>query len=309
MSVDYHLLQTFIIAAEQPTFAQTAKRCGLTASAVSQQIRTLEARLGVPLFERVRRQVRLTPQGKALSHAIRSNFQQIDRALEVLREDHRALSGRVHVGGSGPFARRWVQARIAPVAQRHPDLEIVVTFDTAEVIDRKLEDGRLDLAVVFGEQNTSLLNLELIHYDRFTAIASTTYLNEHGTPKTPSEFAAHRFVLHDVGHPYVTMWWKAHFRRSPPKTLRAACCVDHFDVLIELVRQGLGVGIVPLWLADEVIASAGDSLKRIDPPRRGKKIRVLFPKKPAYLAWRKQAVETGRFAAVRDALLAERGSS
>jgi DNA-binding transcriptional LysR family regulator len=86
MLINYELLRTLLEAGLAPTFAEAAKRRRVTPSAVSHQIRALEAQLGVPLFERVGRNARLLPVGEGLVRALRESFKRIDFSIEEATE-------------------------------------------------------------------------------------------------------------------------------------------------------------------------------------------------------------------------------
>ena len=108
MAINYELLRTFLEVGSSATFAVAARRRHVTPSAVSQQIRTLEAQLGVALFERFGRRARLTDGGRALLENIREHFAGIDRALGGALETTGAVRGTVRIGAPAPFSRVWL---------------------------------------------------------------------------------------------------------------------------------------------------------------------------------------------------------
>ncbi|WP_344630105.1 LysR family transcriptional regulator [Streptomyces glaucosporus] len=122
-----HQLRLFLVLSEELHFGHAAARLFITQSALSQQIRSLEKRLGVALFERSSRAVALTPAGRALLPEIRAAIEAVERLRRTADAQRRHLSGRVRVGTVGaeaamPHTRAVLQA----LRRRHPRLEVEI---------------------------------------------------------------------------------------------------------------------------------------------------------------------------------------
>lgn len=117
----------------------------LTPGAVSQQIRLLEARLGVELFVRANRRLTFTGDGRQLFFALRDSFSQIERALsDVAREP---ATGKLRLKLLPTFAIRWFIPRLAGFLDRHPEIEVEITT-TSKADDASLDD--VDFALRAG---------------------------------------------------------------------------------------------------------------------------------------------------------------
>ncbi len=97
-SVELRDIRAFLVLADELHFGRTAERLGLTQSRVSQTIRTLEARLGGPLFERTSRRVRLTALGERLRDAAEPAYADLQRALADVYATGREISGELRLG-------------------------------------------------------------------------------------------------------------------------------------------------------------------------------------------------------------------
>src|SRR5689334_12220911 len=113
MSMNLELLRTFVDAASAPSLGAAAERRHVTKSAVSQQLKTLEAQLGLRLFERTGRHVRPTETARALADTLRRAFALVDDALEAATETEAAVRGTLRIGAPRPFARVWLRPRLA----------------------------------------------------------------------------------------------------------------------------------------------------------------------------------------------------
>lgn len=295
MLIDYDLLKTLLEIVETATFAEAARRRRITPSAVSQQVKALEGQLGVPLFERIGRRARLTPAGRWLVSALRPHFISIEDALTLMTDDQKQVRGPVRLGGPAPFCRMWLRPRIVKLMKEYPALTLEVIFQVPSLLEQRLQDGQLDLAILVRPSESKLLHTHLIHTEEFVAVASPAYVRKHGTPETASEFMQHRFIVFDEDLPMHRPWWQAHFGRRDVE-VSIACRVASLDEMLALALGGVAVAVLPSYFVDDAVKK--EQLVVLDAAgRRGP------ARNPIYLAWRKGAIESTRFVAVRSALL------
>ncbi|MFI5911489.1 LysR family transcriptional regulator [Dactylosporangium sp. NPDC051541] len=122
--LERHELETFLALAAELHFGRTAARLGRTTARVSQIIRVLERRIGVPLFERTSRRVALTPTGRRLYADLRPAHEQITAALSRAMTDARGVTGVVRVGFVGALTGRLGIRAAEHFRRSHPDCEV-----------------------------------------------------------------------------------------------------------------------------------------------------------------------------------------
>lgn len=140
-----NLLRAFEAAARLGSFKDAADALCVTASAVSQQVKTLEEQIGVALFERQPRGLALTEAGQRYAADIRPLLAAIDDATERLRQDRARTVLRLTL--MPPLARRVVLPRLGDFQARHPDIEL--RLDTS-LHDQDLQLRQADLALRYG---------------------------------------------------------------------------------------------------------------------------------------------------------------
>jgi len=146
MAVDLRQLETLIAVAETGSFAAAALRVHLTASAVSQQIQSLEADVGAQLFDRRTRPPRLNAKGEELLRAAR-------QTVGLMAEARLAITGGRTVGMLKIGAIRTVSMRLAPMAMaglspHYPDLSFSLSVGVSESLIADVAAQRLDAALV-----------------------------------------------------------------------------------------------------------------------------------------------------------------
>ena len=281
------------------THAAAAARLGITASAVGQQLKALEQRLGVALFERVGRRSRLTPSGAALVEQLAEHLPALDTALEEAAEAHRTVRGQVSLGGPWPFCRFWLRPRLPTLLERHPELRLSVRFDVASLLTRRLLAGEMDLAIVTTLPEAPGLEARAIAHEEFIAVASPGYLRRHGTPRTASELAAHHFIAFDPDLAMLAQWWRTAFGAREPLPGRVVCHITNLDEMQALAEAGSGITVLPDYLVKPSVEAG--RLVAIEPESGRRSLRR--PRGTLWLTWRRAAALSARFLAVRDWLL------
>ncbi len=175
--MDLALLQSFVAVADCGSFSGAALRMNLTQSTVSHQVARLEEYLGQRLFHRTTRKCTMTDAGRELRERA---LAVIDQIAEVERQFRpHSLRGRVRFGmpdESHLFPP--LTAAITSFSQVHPNVEVEVTGDLSESLRSKIEDGRLDLAVLREVDPVDVKNC--IRTDRLIWVASQSWKRPSG---------------------------------------------------------------------------------------------------------------------------------
>jgi DNA-binding transcriptional LysR family regulator len=146
--VELRHLRYFVAVASELHFARAAQRLFISQPALSQQIRSLEGELGLKLFERNRRGVRLTPEGAAFLAEARAVVQQADRAAAVARALAEGASGHLRLGYVVTVPGGLAERVVREYQRRYPGVGITAeSGSTARNVER-LRSGDLDVAFV-----------------------------------------------------------------------------------------------------------------------------------------------------------------
>jgi LysR family transcriptional regulator, glycine cleavage system transcriptional activator len=165
-------IRAFEAAARTENFTAAAAELGMTQAAVSYQVKSLEERLGSPLFVREKGRVRLTALGIRLLPALSSAFDAIEAAFASHREEDESL---LTVTTTHTFANTWLAWRVGAFQMEHPDLAVRLTTSN-EVID--LRSGDADVAVRAGRGDWEGLEHHRLFTSDFTPMASPDCIAE-----------------------------------------------------------------------------------------------------------------------------------
>ena len=142
-------LRSFIAVAEELHFGRAAERLYMAQPPLSHQIRKLEKELGVQLFERNTRSVRLTSAGESFLEPVRDVLADVDIAVRAAQNAGKGEYGRVTVGFAGASSHESLPLLTRAVRVAHPGIELVMRGQTyADVALSRVADGSLDLGFV-----------------------------------------------------------------------------------------------------------------------------------------------------------------
>ena len=146
MRFDPRLLRSFVVLAEELHFGRAAERLHVAQPALSQQVKRLEAQVGVALFARTRRSVELTEAGAAMLVPARAAVEAARAAEDVARAHARGEQGELRLGLS-PGVHYLAQRLLAEFARRRPGVRVRARQDGAGALARQVAAGELELAL------------------------------------------------------------------------------------------------------------------------------------------------------------------
>lgn len=186
-------MKTFCTVAEARSFVRAAEALGLSKAAVSRHVGALETRLGVRLLHRTTRRLSLTEEGELFYARSRELLAGLEDAESELRLRSGAARGLLRINAPVTFGILHLAPCWGVLLARHPQLRLDLTLSD-RVVDL-VEEG-YDLAVRIAELPDSTLVSKRFASTRIVPCASPEYLATRGTPRHPSELAAHAVIAY-----------------------------------------------------------------------------------------------------------------
>ncbi len=165
----------FDAVAETLNFTRAAQRLHVTQSTLSHQIRQMEDELGVSLFDRAGKRVRMTEAGELLRSYMAPALAQIDRGLQAVREPAGAITGRIRVGTTPSFNTRMIPRCVSRFMAQHPDHEVAVEELTATAIAEGVAGDTLDLAVSYRPEADANLWFEPLYTEEMRLVVAPSH--------------------------------------------------------------------------------------------------------------------------------------
>ena len=235
----------FVRSVELGGFSAAARELKLTPSALSKMVTRLEDRLGVRLINRTTRKLHLTPEGEAFfvrGQRILAEIEEAEAEVAGFRDRPRGML-RLHSGVA--FALHQLAAAIPRFLERYPEIELDVTV-TDHVLD--LIDAGADLAIRVGTLPDSSLHARKICDLERVICAAPSYLDRHGTPRTP-EALAHHNCIWITAMPGLKLWPFDTPAGLQVIEVAGSVAANNAETVLQLAVMGVGV----VRLADIIV--------------------------------------------------------
>jgi len=265
MPMELHQLRYFVAAAEAGSISRAAERLGVAQPSMSQQIRRLEADLDAPVFDRLGRGVALTETGRALLPRARRILAEVRDVESHLGEE--VATGRVEIGvGAIPtMAPYLLPGAVAALQSDLPDARITLREDLTERLVEAVIDNELDCAIVSTPIDHDRIDLEVIGREDMLVVTPADHpLAAEPTVSLRALRDLPTVTLHDI---HCLGQQIAEFCARRRVGQRVVCRTTQVTTVLEFVRLGLGVSVVPRMAAAPI-----EGLRYIPfssaPPRR-----------------------------------------
>lgn len=239
-------LEAFVSVARLGSFTRAADSLCLTQSAVSKHIRLLEGHLGVPLFSRIGG-VALTPAGQQFLEGVEPALDQLAATDARVRQTDAQLT-RIRILAPPAVLQYWLIPLLPRFGRDHPDIDMQVS---TRLLSARVADQDVDAEIRFGSGSWQGVSADYLFGREMAVIASPEHL-EANPIREPADLARWPLLGHVL---YPTAWaeWHATLAPSLPAPSPRQS-YDHYAVMIEAVRAGLGIGIIPRLLVRQHLA-------------------------------------------------------
>jgi len=199
MPPSLHQLKVFEAVARTSSFSKAALELAITQPAVTFQIRQLEQRCGIPLFERVRRRPRLTEAGHTLFQYAQRIFALAEEAAQALELARGFEVGRLRIIASLTAAAYYLPPLVAAFKQRYPGIQVQLFVDNSQRVAERILSLADDLGVLTGEPQDPRLVLEPLCEDPLVVIVHQEHPWAGRRTVSLRELAGQHFILREPG--------------------------------------------------------------------------------------------------------------
>ena len=233
-------LAAFAQIVEAGSFARAAKRMGISASALSHAMRSLEARLDLRLLNRTTRSLAPTDAGQILLARLQPAMSAVEDVLGELDSIRSRPIGRVRVNAHKPAAAYLILPRLPRFSRDNPDVSIDLTVDDrlVDIVAERFDCGVRHDKALQGDMISVRISepLELVF------VASPAYLDIHGVPGNPEDLGHHRCISYRHATSGALHRWE--FERDGARTDRAvptSFVTNDIDIMRDAALRGLGI--------------------------------------------------------------------
>lgn len=229
---DFELLR---ILDETRNITHAADRLYITQSALSKRVKAMERELGTEILLRSRQGIRFTPAGEAVLARSAAAARELDELRRSLSELGNEVSGTLNAGISINYAQYRLPDTLARYHKQFPKVKLHITTGQSRHLYRQLLDGSLDVAILRGDYPWDGEKF-LLSQEQICVICNREFEDK---PLSQLLYVSHKTDPALAG--LMTQW----MRENELSADQAGICVDSITACVEMVRRGLGWGLLP----------------------------------------------------------------
>lgn len=233
-------------------FGRAAEHCNVSQPTLSGQIKKLEAELGVTLFERDNKNVRVTQIGRQIIEQARAVRQGVDAIKETAKAAQDPLSGRLRIGLIPTIAPYLIPLFSGAVAKAFPALTVTYYEEVTERLNSGLLDGDIDVAVLATEPETDRLVARDLYSEPFWSVVPRGHELSQQVSLQAADLPKDELLLLPEGHCFRDQALGICNLVSSP--YRAFVWATSLETLVNMVAAGQGVTLVPALALDGQLA-------------------------------------------------------
>ena len=242
-------LEVVLAVARRNSFRGAARELGMSTTAVSSAVASLEARLKVRIFNRTTRSVALTDIGQRHIERIAPALNEIQRAGEEAFAGLNVPSGTLRINAPQGAATLLLAPLFNLYAQRYPEMKIDITSDS-HMID--IVENGFDAGIRLAESvPQDMIAVSLSSDIRMLIVATPEYWQAHAVPKHPRDLLQHRSIGMRMSHGGIYQWELEHSGQKLKMDLPTRFTLNELPAIKQAVLLGLGIGFIPEWLIEQ----------------------------------------------------------
>ncbi len=249
--LDTRQLLAFKTIVDMGGFTKAARSLHLTQSALSHQIKSLETQLEGPVFARLGKRVVLTQSGEVLLPYATAVLQQLQAAREAITALHEPGRGRLRVSAASYSCYQILPYILREFCARYPHVELVVASEYTDRAIQGVLGGTLDMAISLQPSTTDGLHIEHLCQDELVVIVSPHHAWARRKHVQWADLATQ--VLITYNHASETFQMTQRELQKRGVSIHDSMEVQHGAAVIEMVKVGLGVALLPRWVVREEV--------------------------------------------------------
>ena len=245
-------VEVFLAVARHSNFRRAAADLGVTPSAVSQAVRSLEARMGAALFVRTTRSVGLTEAGQRFLDRAGPAFEEIVAAGEAARDVGQRPTGLLRLSVPRAVVPLILEPVIASFCQAYPEIELEIAASD-EMVD--LATGGFDAGIRLGQFiATDMVAVRLTPSFSFVVVGSPDYLARHGRPERIDDLRHHACLRLRRSNGAIAPWTFVDGNEAIEAMVSGPLIAHDYPTLLGAAMRGIGLAQIPQPVVEGPIA-------------------------------------------------------
>jgi LysR family transcriptional regulator, regulator for metE and metH len=247
--------------ADEKGISKSLDKLFLTQSAVSHQLRDIEERLGVKIFNRTKNQWILTEEGKILYATAKKVLAEIDQATNLINHMRAGHAGSIRISTECLTTYHWLPAFMLRMKVLYPSLEIKIVMEATHKPLQKLLDSELDLGITTDPWDDKSIKYIELFKDEVMAVMSYKHPLASKKFLTAEDFSEETLIIHS--YPLDTVTVHQHFLKKQKIQPKQIIAMPLTEGALEMAKAGMGIFTMPQWALKAFVSLPTLKLVRI----------------------------------------------
>ena len=237
-------LQTLVAISNENSYSIAAEKLGVTQSAISQSIKSLEKKLSVKLVRKSGKKVLLTKEGEDLYQLSRKFLSDLDSTIQNISSSKSEMKGQVRIGTLSGIGKSWLAPELLDFSLRNNNLSTAIVLGFKDDLIRDFKNNTLDILVLPEGALPNTGERLFLSEEKSTFIYPKESKLDINSNLSLEEISQLPTILFEQEDPLYFQWCRAHFG-SAPKNVNVKYVVNSHGNMLQAVSKGLGVAVVP----------------------------------------------------------------
>lgn len=233
----------FLHAAESSNLTKAAQTLHMTQPSVSYAIKQLEGALGIELFDRLSKGVRLTQEGQTLYLYVRQAFEELDSAERQMKKFKQFSEGRLRIGANGAIIKEFVAPLLDRFRSRYTNIRLQLLQEKTSLILERLKRGSLDLGYIYLPVSDEEIEIVATLASPFCVVSGTAFADWSQAPLPTKRLTELPLLMLSAGsatRSFIEGWF-----RSQGVEAEADFELNSLEMLTEFAERGYGAAFLP----------------------------------------------------------------
>ncbi|AGK54801.1 LysR family transcriptional regulator [Bacillus sp. 1NLA3E] len=246
--MDIKWLKTFIVAAKYENFRQASEELFLTQPAITKHIKRLEENLNIPLFNRMGKNVSLSPAGHKFLPFALEMIDQYDKRLEEFEAWKQGYNRKLMIATAPQIASSILPSILRKFIDENPDIEVIINVVKSYDIGEEISSGKADLGLTRIQPVQTNVNTEMVHKEPVILVGP---IDKQKGASLAEEQVLQKYRLLTHNHPEYWDDLLNDIKRHYP--IIRTMTVNQVEITKRFIEEGLGVSFLPLTMVKEEI--------------------------------------------------------
>lgn len=237
-------LQVLMALTQADSLSSAAEIMGVTQSAVSQNIKSMEAKVGFPVITRQGKKMVLTPGGRKLAKLSKNYYKKFDELITEIQQEKNRIIGQVALGTMFGLGKSWVSSRMIEFSSNFTDLSVKVTMDFPDELLSKFDNRDLDCLILPEHLTPHHSESSLLHEEKATLVFPNHKDFKITADMELKDILKYPLIFFEEKDPLFYIWCRERFGQVP-RNVQPRIIVNAFGQMMQAVNENLGIAVIP----------------------------------------------------------------